>query len=349
MTPDTAGLASRMAVVTAPRRFEFRLGDLSEPADRAVGIRVTEVGVCGSDLTMWTGAHPVLRPPLVLGHEAVGVVESAPRASSFTPGQTVVLFPPVGCGQCRRCRVGDPHLCTSVRLYGGGLPGAMSSRIWVREANLVAADAGVPRAVLAITEPLAVAVHAVDRSAAAAADQCLVVGGGPIGLLVALVLRSRGVSKIVLAERLQNRRELARAAGFAEVCDAAPTDYEPNIAFDCVGGGQVARDLVTTVEKGGRVVLVGIQPRDITIDGPAVQRGEVDVIGTVFYHYQDFTTAMRLLSSGLLPDEITADIEHHPIEQAPQLFADMESGRASRFKYVLHHGDRPSGEQQKAD
>src|SRR3954454_11103464 len=105
-------MQTRVAKVGAPGAVALETRELDEPDAGEAIVRVTECGLCGSDLKLYSGAHPKLRPPLLLGHEFHGTVETAgPAGEAPDPGARVAVFPPVGCGHCHNCRLGQPHIC----------------------------------------------------------------------------------------------------------------------------------------------------------------------------------------------------------------------------------------------
>ena len=155
---------------------------MARPSDGQVLVRVDECGLCGSDVKLFSGKHPVVKPPMVLGHEFHGVVEArGPDADGPEPGERVAVFPPIGCGRCYNCRRGQPHLCPQMSFVGGEHQGGLSEVVAVPAANAVPMLPGVPADLRVLVEPLAVGVHAAARAGAVPEDKVLVIGAGPIG------------------------------------------------------------------------------------------------------------------------------------------------------------------------
>src|SRR3954452_8359545 len=148
---------SHFAPLTEPERFVLDERPLVQDGAERI-VRVTECGVCGSDLKMYSGAHPIFKPPLILGHEFYGIVEG--DGGSIPAGTEVAIYPPVGCGHCYQCTRGLEYRCAEMQFYGGEFQGGPSGRGGVRERTLIPIPAGVPADQRVLIEPLAVAVHA---------------------------------------------------------------------------------------------------------------------------------------------------------------------------------------------
>ena len=257
---------------------DIRLSD--EPPPRAglgeVLLRVTAVGLCGSDLHWYAdGAigESRLDRPLVLGHEIAAVIDDGPRR-----GTRVAVDPADPCDECSICRGGHEELCATMRFAGhsttdGGLRALMS---WPeRLLHPIPDSIGDPEACL--LEPLGVAIHAVDVGDVAPGTRAAVIGCGPIGLLVIAVLRAAGIDDVFATDLLPHRVEAARragataawlAAGHGAVADEGPGrhvgDREADVVFECAGDESAVGAAIALAAPAGRVVLVGIPGDDRT-------------------------------------------------------------------------------------
>jgi L-iditol 2-dehydrogenase len=250
---------------------DIRVGDEPEPAgsgdspdDQAL-VRVTAVGICGSDLHWWTeGAigDAKLSRPLVLGHEGAGVIAAGPRR-----GERVAIDPAIPCEACRACHDGYRNLCYNIRFAGHGETDGMlreqlrwPARLLHPLPDQVSDDAG------ALLEPLGVALHAMDLGHVPFAGRVTVVGCGPIGLLLLQVLRLAGAGAITAVEPLPHRREAAAGCGADEVAEpgADLRGYGADVAFEVAGTDDAVRIAMESVRPGGRVVLAGIPDHDVT-------------------------------------------------------------------------------------
>jgi len=215
-------------------------------------VRVTAVGICGSDLHWWTeGAigDAKLAHPLVLGHEGAGVIESGPRA-----GQRVAIDPAITCGTCPACRAGYRNLCYRIRFSGHGDTDGMMREVMVWPSSLLhplpdaVSDAGG-----AMLEPLGVALWSLDLGHLPFGGTASVVGCGPIGLLLIQLLKAAGASQVIAVEPLAHRREAAARCGADLVLepDEAMSGFGVDVAFEVAGNDDGVRIVLESVRPGG--------------------------------------------------------------------------------------------------
>jgi threonine dehydrogenase-like Zn-dependent dehydrogenase len=282
------------------------LEELAEPqrADGQVLFEVALAGICGSDLHPYRGHHGPRRPPLVLGHEAVGTV--AGRPGRFA------LFPLVACDACRACRRGEPHLCERRGLVGLDRQGVFAERVAVDDAALVPVPDGLDERLAALVEPLAASVSALRLEGVRRGDTVAIVGGGPLGLLGVYAATQLG-ARVLAVEPVRSRRELAGQLGadatFADAADLSAGSVD--VAIDAVGIEATLRGAITAVRSGGSVCVVGLGAADGTIPiGDLVRRG-IAVRGHYAYLREDFVAAVELIAQAPLPvdwvDVVTLD------------------------------------------
>jgi threonine dehydrogenase-like Zn-dependent dehydrogenase len=336
----------RVAMLVAPSEFSLDVRPSGDPARGEALLRVRDCGVCGSDLKMWSGTHAFLRPPLLLGHEIYGHVETLGEAAEqFGLGADVVVFPAVGCGACFHCVGGHAQLCAEMRFHGGQLPGGLAEHLIVAETNLLPVPPGIPESQRVLIEPLAVGVHAVSRSAAEAGESAVVLGAGAIGLFTALVARARGLDVLVF-EPSTVRRERAAALGLRTVdADATPVrdvvaelvrPEGADVVFECVGTGKTIASALSATRKGGRAVVVGNAPPKVEIDGLELQRGDRSLVGVLMYERSDFIDAMDLLAAGLLePLPESSIVQPFPLDDVGSAFATSKNGTLKALRAVV--------------
>jgi len=234
-------------------------------AQGAALVRVTAVGICGSDLHWWTeGAigDARLAHPLVLGHEGAGVIESGPRA-----GQRVAIDPAITCGSCRACLAGYRNLCYRIQFSGHGETDGMMREVMAWPAELLhPLPDSVSDAAGAMLEPLGVALWSLDLGHLPFAGTASVVGCGPIGLLLIQLLRTAGASRVIAVEPLPHRREAAARCGADLVLEPGEpvSGFGVDVAFEVAGNDDSVRIALESVRPGGRVVLAGIPEDDTT-------------------------------------------------------------------------------------
>lgn len=330
----------RQLTVIEPRKAELVAARPIELGPGMARIRVESCGICGSDLTMYKGAHPVIKPPIVLGHEVIGTLSGFgdEKPADFKVGDRVAFLPQTGCGKCGACMRGDERLCPQMKLIGGQIPGGMADSVDVPVANLVHVPDNVPRPLRVLAEPLAVSVHATDRVPIQADDECLVLGSGPIGLLVAFALRARGASCITVVDLDPSRLEIARYFGFVTSESMPEPQGSFDVAFECVGGAAPARAVLEAVHSGGSVVLVGVAAPELSFSGILLQRQERTITGSHMYTRDEFEEAFRLLANGTIPNDeesLAILLDRRGLEHAPAMLAELEGRSAKAIKLVV--------------
>jgi L-iditol 2-dehydrogenase len=243
------------------------------PGEHEALVRVTAVGICGSDLHWWTEGSigdARLARPLVLGHEGAGVIESGPRA-----GQRVAIDPAIACGTCRACRDGYRNLCYRISFAGHGDTDGMLRQVmaWPSELLHPLPDA-VSDAAGALLEPLGVALWSLDLGHFHLGATASVAGCGPIGLLLIQLLRAAGASRVIAVEPLAHRREAAARHGADLVLspDEPVSELGVDVGFEVAGNDDGVRIALESVRPGGRVVLAGIPDDDTTTFSASLAR-----------------------------------------------------------------------------
>lgn len=298
----------RAAIFAGPG--EIDVVERDEPPARTgeALLRPLVVGICGTDLHIFQG-HFGARVPTgsVLGHETLCEVLTAPGGSGLVAGQRVVVDPVVSCGRCRACEIGAYYICSNIRLMGVDTPGGLQERWSVPASNVIPLPAELDDTTAALMEPLTVAVHDVNRTGVGAGDLVLVIGGGPIGALVALVCRERG-AEVRLTEPNATRAELVMSLGI-EVIDvdgarSVLAGFAPggvDFAFE-VSGVQAGVDLaVSAVRPWGTVSVIAIHADPREVDLRQFFLRELTLIGNRLYTRDAWHEAIALARSGRLP------------------------------------------------
>ena len=326
-------------IYTAPNQLEVRDVPAPQPEAGSLRLRVDAVGICGSDLHAFKGHDPRRVPPMVLGHEFVGTALDGTRA-----GQRFTANPIVACGHCRYCAQGRGNLCSNRRMIGMNLQGAFAQELLVPEDCLVPVPSALPDAAAALAEPAATVVHALALAARASvvplpATQALVLGGGAIGLLTLLLLRSRGVSGLSVVETNPHRAAaLERATGIRAISGedalARPGGFE--LVVDAVGVAATRDIAIAAAAAGGVVAHVGLGDWTSPLDWRALTLREITLVGCYTYTTADLRTAVAALADGSFGD--LAWVEQRALSQGPAAFDDLVAGRVAAAKIVLRPG-----------
>jgi len=283
------------------------LTEMETPAvgDDEVLVRVRACGICGSDIHGYTGVTGRRIPPLVMGHEAAGVIEHVGSGvTGFAPGDRVTFDSTVSCGRCGPCRRGATNLCDSRMVLGVSCGdyrrhGAFAEYVSVPGRILYTLPASLPFEHAALIEALAVAIHAVDRRRPAASDRVAVIGCGMIGLLLIQVLRARGCRSIAAVDLDARRRDLARSAGADQVADDAAQFDGVDHTFEAVGIPQTVAAAIACVRKGGIVTLVGNLAPEVPLPLQAVVTREISLLGSCASS-GEYPDAIEMMAKGLV-------------------------------------------------
>jgi (R,R)-butanediol dehydrogenase / meso-butanediol dehydrogenase / diacetyl reductase len=290
----------------------FTTGEMDKPTpgrDEAL-LRVRRVGICGTDLHIFQG-HLDHRVPKggVIGHETFGEVVEAPGPSGFKGGDRVVVEPVVCCGSCRACRMGASYLCYQLKVLGVDLPGGMREYWAVATSRLLRVPDSITDDHAALIEPLAVAVHDVNRADVKRGDAVLVFGGGPIGTLIALVARHRG-ARIAVVELNPFRLDILEAFGLERVgpgtdvvkwTDRWTDGTGVDVAFEVTGNPVAARAVADVVRVWGTVSIVAIHAEPVPVNLYQMFARELVMHGSRLYARADWEEAIRLVASGAVP------------------------------------------------
>jgi len=293
-------------VYLGPRRME--LHDVPEPevGPGDAGVRMTASAICGSDLHGFREASPRRIPPLVMGHEAAGVVEEVGAdADPSLVGTRVVAMPVVPCGVCARCREGRPNLCPSRRLMGMDFPGAFAEMFVMPATQLMGVPDDLDDVTASLAEPLANGLHTASRSVMPG-DTVLVIGAGAIGLFAARAAVLAGAARVLVTDKLSSRLSLvgvlaaepvlADEAGdvVAEVTRGAGMD----VVIDAVGLPPTWALALDAVRYGGRIEAIGLGAAEGPVSYHALVTKGVTIVGAYACVPADFERSLALLAGG---------------------------------------------------
>ena len=320
-----------------------------DPGEHDVRIAVSYVGLCGTDLHVYQGdADARVGIPAVIGHEMSGYVEKTGAAvTGIEPGRLVTVMPTRYCGQCPACTRGHSNVCYEMDFMGMDSPGALQELWTVPEHLVVPVQNAVGARRAALLEPLTVAVHDVGRAHLAAGEHVLVVGGGPIGLLIAMVASQAG-AEVLLSEPSPQRRAAAQSLGIATI-DAASPDAAARIeditqgagvdvVFEASGSAVGVTSAVAALAAHGRLVQVAIHAQPREVDLHRFFWREIEMYGARLYTREDMDRAAQLLAAGAVPVEalITDIVAMTEVERA---FAELAQGSAMKLLVDINAGE----------
>lgn len=288
---------------------------MPERGEDEVLVRVKRVGVCGTDLHIFSGNQPFLNYPRVMGHEFSGVVEAAPQGGPLAAGDTVYVMPYLSCGTCIACRQGKTNCCVRIQVLGVHCDGAFTEFLSVPQRFVHKAE-GVSLDQAAMIEFLAIGAHAVRRADVQPGQRVLVAGAGPIGLAAMLFAKLRGATVVALDSR-QDRLDFAAGPVGADAAvlvgdgDAAElarlSDGEFfDVVMDATGNARAMERGFQFIAHGGRYVLVSIVQGQISFSDPEFHKREATLLSSRNATAEDFATVVAALRAGQIPDAALA-------------------------------------------
>lgn len=336
--------AMRVNVLAAAGVMHHEQRPVPQPSRDEVLVRIGSVGICGSDVHYYRHgriADYVVREPLVLGHEAGGVIAAVgANVPADRIGQRVALEPGVPCRQCRECRHGRYNLCVDVQFFATPpVDGTFAEYV------TIAADFAhpIPDSIsddgAGLIEPLSVAVWACGKADVGIGSRVLISGAGPIGLMNVQVAKAAGATDIIVTDIAPPRLRTALEFGATRILDARTEDaanlgIEVDAFIDCSGAEVAVRAGIRAVRPAGRVVLVGMGADDISLPVGLIQGRELTITGT-FRYANTYPTAIALAASGAI--ELDAMVTaHFNLDQAE--VALQHAGDPETIKVIVHPG-----------
>ncbi len=299
-------------------------------------VKIEAAGICGSDLHAWNGHDSRRVPPLILGHEACGIVQEGKYQ-----GNRVVLNPIITCNQCDDCLTGRSNLCPNRTMIGMTRPGCFAEYVTIPEQCLLLIPEDMNPVAASLTEPAATVVHATNLVIHVAHSPIqegpvLIIGAGAIGLLSALFLQFLGCGDVTIADTNAHRLNEAKSAGVANLLNPlkaqAPENHYP-VVIDAVGSDLTRASAIKAVRRGGVIMSIGLQGPEGVIDARRITLSEIIFLGTYAYTELDLKATITHLYRNHFGD--LAWVEKRPIKGGDSAFGDLHNGKVSSGKIVL--------------
>jgi threonine dehydrogenase-like Zn-dependent dehydrogenase len=344
-----------MRAVVTQAKGVMEVTEMPDPAEPGAGeviVRPRAVGICGSDFHFFLGE---LGPgdgsefPRVQGHEVGATIEAVGPGCrpELASGDSVALWPLTSCGRCYPCRIGRGNVCDNFSLIGIHEDGGLQERLRVPQSQVFKTSESRP-AVVALSEPVSIAVRTVRRARVASGEHVVVLGAGPIGQAVCLVARDRGAS-VLLVDRVPGRLELAAGMGAETVRWTGQDDVValarewsggegPEVVVDATGVPDAIQAAVAMAASAGRVVIVGMSHHEVPLRVMAFTEKELDVLGVSCCQGDEFAEAVAFVEShsGDLERLITQEF---PLERAPEALRFAMEHPAEAMKVVIGTSD----------
>jgi threonine 3-dehydrogenase len=315
-----------------------------EPGLHDVLIRILKTSICGTDLHIYKWnewASKTIKTPMTIGHEFVGVIESAgEHVKDFKPGDIVSGEGHLVCGRCRSCLAGRRHLCPHTRGIGVNRDGAFAEYLVLPETNVWYCDRNIPLEILSCFDPFGNAAHTA-LSFDVLGEDVLITGAGPIGIMAAAIVKHAGARFVVVTDVNPYRLRLAEKVSPTRVLDARGDSLSEtmgelgmkegfDVGLEMSGSADALGQMVSTMAHGGKIAVLGLLPRDARIDWNAVIFNSLTIKGIYGREmYETWYKMTVMLQSGL---DISPVITHRfSFKEFQKAFNIMESGEAGKI------------------
>jgi 2-desacetyl-2-hydroxyethyl bacteriochlorophyllide A dehydrogenase len=318
-------------VCDSPGVLRAQQSDMPVRKTGEVLLRVSRVGICGTDLHIFTGSQPYLEYPRVMGHELSAIVVEADGDSGLTVGDGVYVMPYLSCGQCVACRQGKTNCCVNIKVLGVHRDGAMTEYLSV-PAQFVHKAEGVSLDQAAMLEFLAIGAHAVRRADVQAGQRVLVVGAGPIGMAAMIFAKLRGGHVVCLDTRADRLAFCSSHLDVDAVVPVGPDDTAQlssltngeffDVVFDASGSIAAMNQAIQYLGHGGKLVFVGVSPGEIRFDDPEFHKRETTLLASRNALPADFARVVAALKEKKISSE---DLLTHRVvgEELPLRFPEL--------------------------
>jgi L-iditol 2-dehydrogenase len=340
----------KAAVLMKPGVIEIVERDIPTPAKDEALIRVKAVGLCGSDVHYYEhgkiGPY-VVEKPIILGHESAGeIVSLGSDVRHLAIGQRVTVEPGVTCGRCNYCKTGRYNLCPDVKfLATPPYDGAFCEYICIRADFLYSIPDHMSYEAAALVEPFSVGLHAVKRGHLKAGESVAILGMGPIGLLAVAAAKSAGAKRIIGVDLEDFRLSAAGKMGATDVINLRNEDVRDairrltgnqgvDLAIETAGNANALQTALSSVRRGGRVVIVGLPPQEeVAMNVPSLVDNEIDIYG-VFRYANTYPSGVEILASGdiHINDIIT---DYFSLDEVPRAFEKARLEKNTTLKIII--------------
>ena len=333
-------------VMTAPKQITFREIPVPEPGDDQVLVKIMKIGVCGSDIHVYHGTHPFTSYPVTQGHEvSAKVVSWGANVSGFSEGQRVTIEPQVYCGKCYPCTHGKYNLCEELKVMGFQTTGTASEYFAVDASKVTPLPEGMTFNEGAMIEPLAVTVHAAKRFPELEGSKVVVLGAGPIGILLAQSCKALGAAQVMVTDVSDYRLELAKECGADFVYNTLNKDFgeamiesfgpdKADVIYDCAGNDITMGQAIKYARKGSTIILVAVFGKMATVDLAVLNDHELDLNTTMMYRHEDYVDAIRLVGEGKIQLKPLMS-KHFAFKDYLQAYQYIDENRETTMKVLI--------------
>lgn len=311
--------------------------------DGEVLVRVSECGICGSELESFRTRSARRVPPLVMGHEFCGYIEKTGTCRNWIEGTPVIAHALIHCGACVACRRGDTNVCAKRHVFGMHRFGGFGEYVAVPGHVLTPWPPGLPASTAIFAEPLANGINAMSQGSSNRKSRVVVIGAGPIGLMCVFVAKHLYKSSVIVSDFSPERLNAARALGADLTVNAQQTNlakemqmfwdgYQAELVIDAVGNEITKCISIELLEPGGTAVWLGLQEDLIRLNSSRLTVYQQSVCGSYSGSFRDFEQAVQILASGAID---TSWARTYVLDDGEAAFRDMLLGAGKNIKGIL--------------
>jgi 2-desacetyl-2-hydroxyethyl bacteriochlorophyllide A dehydrogenase len=341
------GAKTRTAVLDAPRKFAIVDRAMPVAASGEVVVRIAATAVCHTDLSIYTGAHPGVRYPVVMGHESTGTIESiGPGVAGLAPGQAVIINPIISCRHCDACLRGAENLCRNAGLFGREVEGSLGQYVHLEARYVYALPSQLPLADATLIETLATVRHAQQRAGLRPGESVVVLGQGTSGLLHTQLAVLAGADPVIAVSRTKWKLDMASRMGAHHVLDVSAEkavnevlrltgDSGADLVIDTAGGATTLMAGMDMLRPGGRLVPYAVSHASCTgfTTFPLYYK-EATIVGSRALIAQDMAPSIDLVASGKI--DVSGFVSAtYPLDRAAEAFEEYERNPGRILRIII--------------
>jgi 2-desacetyl-2-hydroxyethyl bacteriochlorophyllide A dehydrogenase len=338
---------SLTAVLDAPRKLHVVDRDRPEAGPGEVLVQTAATAVCPTDLAIYTGAHPGVRYPVVMGHESTGTIAAVGEGvAALKPGQHVLINPIIACGECDQCARGAGNLCRNAGLFGREVPGSLSQYVKLPARYIHVLPSRLPLEAATIIETLATVRHSQTRVGLSAGESVVVLGMGTAGLLHARLAVLTGATPVIAVSRTRWKLDMAERMGAHHLVESSVQDAVEevrrltggkgaDVVIDAAGGAETLKAAIDMLRPGGRYAAFAVSHEAVRgFSTFPLYFGEISIIGSRALTPQDMNPSIQLVASGAVDVNgfITAK---YPLSDAAAAFEEYERNPSRILRIVI--------------
>ena len=329
-----------------PKKIIFRDIPVPEVGPDQVLVKMKRIGICGSDIHVYHGTHPYTSYPVTQGHEVSGqIVKVGEYVKDLKVGDRVTIEPQVFCGRCYPCLHGKYNLCEHLKVMGFQTTGAASEYFAVDSSKITLIPDSMTYSEGAMLEPLAVTVHAAKRFPDVKGSKAVVLGCGPIGILLVQSLKALGASQVFATDISDKRLELAKSLGADFAVNTMKEDYaaklveafgvdKADVIYECAGSDITMDQAIQNARKGSTIILVAVFGKKANVDLAKLNDSELDLNTSMMYRHEDFVDAIKFVQEGKVQLK-PLQTAHFAFEDFQKAYEYIDANRETTMKVIV--------------